>query len=511
MLKILACINKITINRLTGIPIFLFIMYCMFFFSVCIGGAFQPFFNLMSQALFIDLPHWMLTEVAAPNWLQCIVVHGIGRGLNVTITFIPVLMCMFWFLSFLENSGYVARAAFVMNNFMNYLGLPGKSFIPMIIGFGCNVPAVLSTKILHKRQERILTIMMVPFISCGAKLAIYAIFVTAFFPSAGQNIVFLLYVTGIVVAIFTGLMLKSSLFKEAGCNITPEFPLFKFPNLLVVYNSTIVHLKNFLFKAGSIIIPLCVVVGALEHVKVKASSDTILALVGKTVTPIFAPMGIQQDNWPAVVGLMTGVISKEVIIGTLTTLYEQEQYNHNSQLVESTAIKKDVATKNDIIKQDSATIRNKMILSLHEAIYGIPDNLVNLKNSFLHPFTKPSVNKAIDRKILGTMCLKFNSAVAAFSYLLFILLYCPCVSVVVMIMRELGCRWALFAVAWTTGLAYIIAVVFYQIFTVSSILEAILWIAGAVIIFIGLSYLVKTVICKQMRVESAKFIPTKIS
>ena len=495
MKKILTCLNKLTTNRSTGIPIFLLVMYGMFFFSVCFGGAFQPFFNLTSQALFIELPLWLLNEFAAPDWLQCIIVHGIGRGIKVTVTFIPILTCMFLFLSFLENSGYIARAALVMNNFMNYLGLPGKSFIPMIIGFGCNVPAVVSTRILQKRSERILTIMMLPFISCGSKLAIYAIFAAVFFPSSGQNIVFLLYLIGIMVAIFTGLILRPSRLKKKKFEISLSLPVYRLPSFTIMYKNTLTQVKSFLFKAGSIIIPLCVVVGVLDHVKTStASDDTVLAMIGKKITPVFAPMGIKQDNWPAVVGLMTGVIAKEVIIGTLTTLYEHEQKD-NSQIKPTQDIISDVS----------------MFFSIKQAAQSIPDKLTELKNSFLHPFAMFSANKVVDSKVMGTMFLRFSSTTAAFSYLLFVLLYCPCLSVVVLIMRELGLRWALFSIIWTTGLAYIIAVAFYQAFTVGSILEAILWIAGLIVIFTGFTYLFKTAVYKKGFLDKERLIPVKVS
>ena len=503
MTNLAAWLDRLTTSRMLGIPIFIFVMYCMFFFSVCVGGAFQPFFNLTSQVLFIDLPNLLFSLVAIPAWLQCIIVHGVGRGLNVTLTFIPVLMSMFFFLAVLENSGYIARASFVVSNFMNSLGLPAKSFIPMIIGFGCNVPAVASTKILPSKQERILTTMMVPFVSCGSKLAIYTMFVAAFFQSSGQNIVFLLYLCGVLIALFTGLMLKTSVFNKEKFIYTEKLPAYTYPNLSVIYKSTMFQLKNFIYKAGAIIIPLCIVIGALGNFTINSQQDTVLEYLGKKAQPLFRPMGIEQDNWPAVVGLMTGVIAKEIIIGTLTSLYVQE---------DAASDKKNAVNKTAKIasKQEVAVMQDNMLSSLRLAIYSIPENLSQLKNSFFHPVSMNATTPKLDDQVLGVICDKFTSSAAAFSYLLFILLYCPCVSVVVMIFRELGFKWAAFSVVWTTGLAYVLAVGCFQVFAAATITLAMLWALGLLLLFPACIYLFKLYVATTVVDNRPRTIPTKI-
>ncbi|HRE31217.1 MAG TPA: nucleoside recognition domain-containing protein, partial [Candidatus Berkiella sp.] len=159
-----------------------------------------------SDALFVEGAAHLLGTMGAPHWLMALLVAGIGKGISTIVTFIPVIGAMFFALAFLEDSGYMARAAFVMDRFMRILGLPGKSFVPMIIGFGCNVPAIMGMRTLDNRRDRILAVMMSPFMSCGARLAIFTVFVAAFFPEGGQNIVFLLYLIGISMAILTGLL-----------------------------------------------------------------------------------------------------------------------------------------------------------------------------------------------------------------------------------------------------------------------------------------------------------------
>ena len=178
-------VDRVVLNRFLGIPLFLFVMYLMFVFSVNVGGAFQDLFDIGSSTIFIQGLSQLLNHWHFSGWLVAIVAAGIGSGINTTITFVPVIAGMFLFLALLERSGYMARAAFVVDRFMQGIGLPGKSFVPMIVGFGCNVPAIMGARTLENAKDRILTVMMTPFMSCGARLAIYAVFVATFFRADG--------------------------------------------------------------------------------------------------------------------------------------------------------------------------------------------------------------------------------------------------------------------------------------------------------------------------------------
>ena len=409
-------LDKILLNRILGVMVFLMIMYVMFIFTTICGGYLQNLFNAISQDLFINLPYRLLHKVNIPEWLQVLIVNGLGCGLHVTITFIPVLVCMFLFLSFLENSGYLARAAFVVDHFMKYLGLPGQSFVAMISGFGCNIPAILSARKLPRKGERILTILMMPFMSCSARLAVYTIFVTVFFPTARQNIIFILYITGILVAILTGLVFKNIILQTQAdiASAKIELPEYSLPKVSTLLRATWQQLQGFLLKAGSIIIPMCIIFTMISVITKDELKSTTLETVGKTIVPIFKPMGIQSDNWPAAIGLVTGFISKEVIIGTLSSLYMQE----------------------DLVKKERSS-----------------DSIL-LQN-----------NQKLDNSFIGIMHIKFRNPIAAFSYLLFVLLYFPCISAITMIARELNKAWAAFSVVWSTLLAYTIAVIFYQVAT----------------------------------------------
>lgn len=389
-------IDRIALNRILGLPVFLLVMYLMFLFAVGVGGKLQGFFQQGGDAVFGHGFHFLLLKMGFPWWLITMLTSGIGKGITTTITFIPVLAGMFLFLALLEDSGYMARAGFVVDRLMQAIGLPGKSFVPMLVGFGCNVPAIMTARTLRNNHERILTIIMTPFMSCGARLAVYAIFTAAFFPKNGQNVVFSLYLIGISVAVLSGVLFRKTILRGEKTSLVTELPTYHLPTIREVALQTWCRLTSFIVKAGKIIVPVCLVISMLNSFNI--NNNSLLATIGKTITPVFKPMGIKQDNWPATVGLLTGVMAKEVVVGALNTLY-------------------------------ASPVR------LHES-----------RNS-----------------IYGNMYKKFNGPLAAFAYLLFVLLYFPCVPTLVMIFRELNWRWAVFSMVWNTGVAYLIATAFYQL------------------------------------------------
>ncbi|MFZ0219814.1 MAG: Fe(2+) transporter permease subunit FeoB [Candidatus Aquirickettsiella sp.] len=443
-------IDRIILNRWLGIPIFLLVMYTLFLFAINVGGAFQDFFDIGSTALFIHGTIHVLTQLHLPVWLIALFANGLGKGINTTLSFIPVIGAMFLFLSLLEDSGYMARAAFVVDKLMGAIGLPGKAFVPLIVGFGCNVPTVMATRTLASPRDRILTVMMAPFMSCGARLTVYTLFVTAFFPQGGALIIFALYGIGILTAIFTGLLLRSTTLKAETTPMILELPTYHWPHWRTIFQSTWQRLKLFLFKAGRFIIPICMLIGFFNTISIhgklisgEANQHSLLSSIGKTITPVFAPMGVQRDNWPATVGLATGLLAKEVVVGTLNTLYSQV-----GQLAEQT---------------DSSTINDE----LRTAVLSIPKNLHDLGKTLINPMALKAETPDVTQGVYGVMSHYFAGKLGAFSYLLFILLYFPCISTMAVMQREIGSGWAYFSMAWSTGMAYAVATLFYQTVTFS--------------------------------------------
>lgn len=238
-------IDRVVLNRFLGLPIFLGIMYLLFVLTIDVGGFFQDYFDAASQVIFVNTVTNLLTQLGAPTWLTILLANGVGKGLSTVITFIPVIGAMFLFLALLEESGYMARASFVIDRVMCKLGLPGKAFVPMIIGFGCNVPAVMAARTLENKRDRILTIMMSPFMSCSARLTIYAVFAAAFFPHNGQNVVFTLYLIGIAMAMLTGFVLRKTVLPGQPSQLIMELPPYHLPQLKGVLLQSWQRLKGF--------------------------------------------------------------------------------------------------------------------------------------------------------------------------------------------------------------------------------------------------------------------------
>ncbi len=472
-------IDSVVLNRFLGIPVFLLVMYAMFMFTINIGSAFVDFFDQAVGALLIDSLSLALTDMNWPQWLIVLMTNGVGSGIQVVATFIPIVGFLFMFLSALEDSGYMARAAFVMDRFMRMIGLPGKSFVPMIVGFGCNVPAIMATRTLESQRDRILTNLMNPFMSCGARLPVYALFAAAFFPVGGQNLVFGLYLLGIAVAVLTGLIMRHTLFKGESAPFIMELPAYHMPTVRGVFIRTWDRLKSFLFNAGKVIVPMVLVLNFLNALGTDGSfgrensNKSVLSEIGRSLTPAFKPMGIEKDNWPATVGIFTGVLAKEAVVGTLDALY--------SQLASADANAVEKAPFN--LKQ-----------ALIDACLTVPKNLHDVADNMLDPLglnigavndiAAAADEQEVNADTFAAMQQSFDGKAGAFAYLLFILLYAPCIAATAAIYRETNMNWTLFVLFWTTGIAYMTATIFYQAMTYSRHPDySLVWISGLIIAF----------------------------
>lgn len=472
-------IDRFVLNRFLGIPVFLLVMYIMFMFTINVGSAFIDFFDQAVGALLVDGLSVQLSTLNLPEWLIVLIAKGAGGGVQVVATFIPIVGFLFLFLSALEDSGYMARAAFVMDRFMRMIGLPGKSFVPMIVGFGCNVPAIMATRTLESPRDRILTNLMNPFMSCGARLPVYALFAAAFFPVGGQNLVFGLYLLGIAVAVITGLIMRHTLFKGESMPFIMELPTYHLPTLRGVGLRTWDRLKSFLFDAGKVIIPMVLVLnflnalgtdGTLGH---ENSNKSILSAIGKNLTPMFRPMGVTEENWPATVGIFTGVLAKEAVVGTLDSLYSQMGAQSGR-----------ASEKTDF----------DLKAALIEAGKTIPENFKKLADNILDPLglnigqvqdlEAAASEQEVKTATFGAMQRSFDGQAGAFAYLLFILLYTPCVTATAAIYRETNLNWTFFVLSWTTGIAYLTATVFYQTMTYNQHpAYSVTWITGLLGVF----------------------------
>ena len=369
-------LDSVLLNRWASLPIFLLVMYLVFWVAVTIGSAFIDFFDVLFGAIFVDGLGYLLTDVLhAPGFVSAILADGIGAGIQTVSTFIPVIFFMFLCLSFLEDSGYMARAAFVADRFMRFLGLPGRAFVPMMVGFGCGVPGIMGSRVLESKRERFLTIFLVPFMSCGARLPVYALFAAAFFGAQAGTVVFALYLAGVLFAIVYGLILRRSLFVGEASNFVMELPPYHLPKFKSLMIHSWLRLRDYIIRAGKVITIAVAILGFLnsfgfvdklyteingekteivkaeegyamvqdekevplpegvviDESKIKTeteftagngdSENSLLSAIGKAITPIFEPFGVESNNWPASVSLFTGLLAKEAVIGTMNSLY----------------------------------------------------------------------------------------------------------------------------------------------------------------------------------------------
>ncbi len=452
-------IDAWVLNRWLGIPIFLLMIYLMFAFAVNLGAVFIDFFDTLFSSVFIDGTRWILSLLHSPEWLTTLLADGLGGGITLVATFIPVIGFLYLCLSMLEDSGYMSRAAFVVDRLMAKIGLPGNAFVPLIVGFGCNVPAIMATRSLSRDSDRLMTIAMAPFMSCGARLTVYALFAAAFFPSNGQNIVFFLYLLGIVLAIGTGWIFRRQLFPGEMTRSVQEMPSYHIPVPRNILITTWFRLKSFAFRAGKNIVAVVMVLSMLNSLSFDGtfgnenSKSSVLSTIGRAITPAFSPIGIAENNWPATVGLFTGMFAKEAIVGTLDALYSEDQPRADGEAIPA---------------PDLLAAIKEAFVSVGDALSGLADTLTDplgISIGDVNDSQAVAEEQGVQTATLTNMASLFVTPFAAFTYLVFILLYAPCVAVLGAAAKESGWPYTMIVFSWSTGLAYYMAALIYQIGT----------------------------------------------
>jgi len=458
-------IDRWVLNKWLGIPIFLFLMYLLFTIAINVGAVFIDFFDILFNAALVDGTTWLLQQIHTPELLITLLANGVGGGITLVATFIPVIAFLYLGLSVLEDSGYMSRAAFVVDRLMAKLGLPGNAFVPLIVGFGCNVPSVMAARSLGRESDRLMTIAMSPFMSCGARLTVYALFAAAMFPEQGQNVVFGLYIMGISMAVLTGYIFRKQIFPQEMTPSFQEMPAYHRPLLRNILITTWFRLRGFVIKAGKAIVTVIVALSFLNSFGTdgsfgnEGSKNSVLSVIGKSITPAFAPIGIAEDNWPATVGLFTGMFAKEAIVGTLDALYTKQG-----------------GAETEITDDDNKGAPD-LIAAVADAFSSIGTNAADLGSALTDPLgivigdvsdqAAIAEEQDVELATLSNMAKLFVTPFAAFTYLVFILLYAPCVAVVGAMVRESGWKWAGLVFTWSTTLAYFVSSTIYQLGTFS--------------------------------------------
>ncbi len=371
-------LDRFVLNRWLGVPIFLGVMYLLFWVTQVVGGCFIDFFDGVGDALFVTGLGNLLTLWGAPQWAITLLADGLGTGVQTVMTFIPPVFFIFLGLSLLEDSGYMARAAYVMDRVMRLLGLPGSAFVPMLVGFGCTVPAIMATRTLSNRRDRLLTIFMTPFMSCGARLPVYALFGAAFFGIASGTMVFAIYLCGILLAVLTGILLKHTLFVGEPAPFILELPLYHIPRLTSVFKQAWERLQRFLFRAGQVLVVMVLLLSLCDKITLpnpytkSAEKVSVIELVGRTIAPVFVPMGLSQENWQGSVALIVGLFAKEQVISSLNTLYA----------IEAPAVKNDGAEAESLTWSHA---RHQLTRGLLDACATIPLAIGDLLDKLFDP------------------------------------------------------------------------------------------------------------------------------
>lgn len=450
-------VDRLVLHRIWGYPIFLGILYLVFSLTMVLGGVFIDFFDRLFGLFFVDTPRFLLTRMGAPEWLNGIAIDGIGVGIQTVATFIPVVFFMFFFLAILEDSGYLSRAAFLMDRLMRALGLPGKAFVPLILGFGCTVPAIVATRTLEHRRDRLLTVFMAPLMSCGARLPVYALFAAAFFRDSAGLVIFSLYLVGMALSVGTGLLMRKAVFQGQLSPFVMELSSYHAPRprhlLLVTWR----NLRGFLLKAGQIIVLMVAILGVLNTLRVDGTWEgesevpTVLTVLGTTAQPLFAPLGVDRDNWPAAVSLFTGLFAKEAVVGTLTTLYRQVG---------------EAEAAGTVALADSHSGEFDFLGTLGSVFTSLGQDLVGFTSGLLDPLGLSVVEESRQEEaaLLDSLAAGFgHNPWRAYAYLLFVLLYIPCVAALSAMAKEVGAVWTLVSGVYLALTAWGVSTLFYQI------------------------------------------------
>ena len=448
-------IDKVVTNRWLGIPIFLILMWIVFKLTTDIAGN---YLDWVDGVIGGPITNWVLAVIGwlslDGSWVESLLVDGIIAGVGGVMVFVPVMMSLYLALAILEDSGYMARAAFVMDRLMRGLGLHGKSFMPMIVGFGCTVPAIYATRTLENDRDRILTGLLVPFMSCGARLPVYVLFAAIFFPRNTSSVIFGLYILGIVVAILLGFLLKNTLFKtDQTSAFVMELPPYRMPTLKSVWTHMWERTSHFVRKAWTLIMLTSVIIWALLAIPIKGEGsfadapvgDSAFAGVSSVIAPIFAPAGF--DSWEASGSLITGFVAKEVVVSTMAQVYDVDEAEEDAEPT--------------TFLEDLLSIVTSFFTATWDAIKSIP-LIVGIDL-----FEGEEEEEPLDLMVAIEDGFEESSGgrgkLAGFAFLVFTLLYTPCMVAVAAARQEFGNKYMWFSVIGQFVLAWVFAVVIFQV------------------------------------------------
>ncbi|MBX2998637.1 MAG: ferrous iron transport protein B [Caldilineaceae bacterium] len=464
-------LDGVMTHRIWGVPIFLGLMWLVFQLTANVSA---PFVDFVDGVINGPLARWagllLATLRLGGTWAEALLLDGIIAGVGGVLVFVPVLMTLYLAIAILEDTGYMARAAFVMDRLMSRLGLHGKSFLPLLVGFGCTVPAIYATRTLENERDRKITGFLATFMSCGARLPVYVIFGSALFGAAGGNLIFAMYMTGIGVAVLTSLLFTRVIFRNKPVPpFVMELPPYRAPNLKTVFNSMTERTISFVRKAGTVILLASMAVWLLLSVPARGGvgsftqvspEDSIFGAVSKAAAPLFAPAGF--GTWQASGALVTGFLAKEVVVATMSQVYMGEAN------VESPEDADPAPTFVSDVLDIAVSFGRALVLTVQEVI-NIAPRTANLLLGVIPGAALPEANFlgiATEEESLTTLQSALASSftpLSAVAFCVFILLYLPCMAATAAMRHEFGNKWTLAQIGYTLGVAWLAATLVFQI------------------------------------------------
>jgi ferrous iron transport protein B len=441
-------LDKVLTNKWLGLPIFLVVMYVVFQLVVNVSAFFLEWVDGVIAGPVMRWVTGFLEMLSAPDWFVSLAVDGVIAGVGAVLVFVPGLIVLYLFLTLLEDSGYMARVAFVMDRVMRFTGLHGKSFMPMILGFGCAVPAIYSTRTLESRNQRILTSLVLPLMSCSARLPVYVVFGLAFFGAAAGNVITGLYVFGIVIAAIVATVMSRTILREREDSVFAlELPPYRMPMLRVLWQHTWQKTREFVVKAGTVIFTVVVILWFAMSLPwgVEEQRHSYFGQASAAIAPVFEPAGF--GDWEATGALVTGFIAKEVVVSTMGQIYVGGADSEEDPDAVVPSVGEDVR---EIVTgfADASSSAVKATVSL------VPG--VDLMGA---------VEDEPEDTGLSTALQAAFSPLAAAGFVLFVLVYTPCVATLAAIRDEFGWRWAALSGVYQFALAWLLAVLVFQLGT----------------------------------------------
>lgn len=432
-------LDTILLHKFWGLISFIIILYLLFSITLTVGSFFQDYVDAMANIIFVQGSHYLLTTLHASDFIILLISNSVGGAIQVVLSFAPILFCFFILTNILEQSGYITRIIFLADKIMGYFGLSGKSIIPMILSFGCTVPSVMSAKIIDNPQQRQITILISHFISCSARFVVYILFINAFFKNHGSLVLVSIYLGGMILALIVAFIFKNFLKIEKEKFTVIQIPRYQMPSLRQLIKNANLRLNFFFKKATKLIIPIIVILTLLNNLSLDKhnNNDTILASIAQYITPIFTPMGINANNWPATVGIITGFLAKEAVIGSMQALYQTDHYNDDHLITLNT------------ITNNIVTLHKNILQQLH-IIQSSPSS----NNDYLANQEDPILITHLQHN--------FQSKSSIIAFLIFFMIYTPCISVLATIKAERNKEWMIISFITTTWLGYWLAIIFYQ-------------------------------------------------